>query len=220
MTAKPVRVASAAGRWLLWPALLAACALTAPQVRYFEIRPILGPPQPGPKLPSILVPDFSCLAAYDHLRLVVRKSPVEVGGSRSLQWTTVPGRMLAQGLRARLEASGRFETVRREASPRPPYTVEGQVQVIELSEEKEATARLALHLNVRRSADGVVIGEEFIDESRPFDRSDSANGVLVMRDLYSQILDGVTEKVIAAVAGDLQAKAAPTPHREDTADDQ
>ena len=202
---------------------VSACSLTSPQVRYFELRPTLGSPEPGPKLPSILVPDFSCLAAYDHLRLVVRKSPVEVSGSRSLQWTTVPGRMLAQGLRARLESTGRFETVRREASPRPPYTVEGLVQVVELSEEKEPLARLAMHLNIRRSSDGTVIGEEFIDESRPYNGRDPASGILAMRELYSKILDGASTQIITVIERDVQdqtvRKQQKKPPVEDTADD-
>ena len=192
--------------------LVTGCGLTAPAVRYFEIRPTPAERQSGPPLPSILVPDFSCIAAYDNLRLVIRKSAVELAASRNLQWTTVPGRMLAQGLRSRLENTGRFETVRREASPRPPYSVEGLVQVIELSEEKAPTARLALHLNVRRNADGAAIGEESIDESRPIGGRDPAEGILALRDLYSQVLDGVTDRVIAAIEQDLRRPAPPPEH--------
>ncbi|MBI1815146.1 MAG: membrane integrity-associated transporter subunit PqiC [Deltaproteobacteria bacterium] len=188
--------------------VLVGCSLSAPQVRYFEIRPTAAAKKEGAQLPSILVPDFSCIAAYDHLRLVIRKSPVEVVSSRNLQWTTTPGRMLAQGLRSRLEATGRFETVRREANPRPPYVIEALVQTIELSTEQAATARLALHLNVRRSADGSVIGEEFVDESRTVTGRDQADGILALRDLYSQILDGVSDNIIAVIERDLQRPAA------------
>lgn len=183
------------------------CGLTAPAVRYFELRPTPAERRPGPLLPSILVPDFSCIAAYDNLRLVIRKSPVEVAASRNLQWTTVPGRMLAQGLRARLESTGRFETIRREASPRPPYTVEGLVQIIELSEEKSPTARLALHLNVRRNSDGSVMGEQSPDETRPVSGHDPAQGVMTLRDLYSQMLDQIADYIISVVEQDVQRQA-------------
>lgn len=192
--------------------MLTGCGLTAPAVRYFEIRPTPAEHRAGPPLPSILVPDFSCIAAYDNLRLIIRKSPVELAASRNLQWTTVPGRMLAQGLRARLESTGRFETVRREATPRPPYSVEGLVQVIELSEEKSPTVRLGLHLNVRRNADGAAIGEESVDETRPVNGRDPADGILALRDLYSQVLDGVTDHVIAAIEQDLQRPPARAAH--------
>ncbi|HVN83462.1 MAG TPA: ABC-type transport auxiliary lipoprotein family protein [Candidatus Binatia bacterium] len=186
---------------------IAGCSLTAKPVRYFELRPTRAERQAGPPLPSILVPDFGCVAAYDQLRLVIRKSAVEFAASRNLQWTTAPGRMLAQGLRARLEGTGRFETVRREATPRPPYTVEGLVQTIELSEEQAPTVQLALHLNIRRSNDGTVIDEASIDEARPVGSRDPAASVLVLRDLYSQVLAGVTDRIISAIERDLARPA-------------
>ncbi|MBI4516065.1 MAG: membrane integrity-associated transporter subunit PqiC [Deltaproteobacteria bacterium] len=188
--------------------VLTGCGITAPRVRYFEIRPAPAGALAGPKLPAILVPDFGCVSAYDHLRVVIRRSPVEVGASRSLQWSTVPGRMLAQGLSERLEQSRRFENVRREAKPKPPYTLEGQVQVIELNEHPTRTVRLGFHLSVRRSEDGTVIGEETIDETRPAPGGDPADGILVLRDLYSEILDGVTARVIAALERDRSATEA------------
>jgi ABC-type uncharacterized transport system auxiliary subunit len=187
-------------------AALMACSLSAPPIRYFEVRPTRGEAATAaPTLPSVIVPNFSCLSAYDHLRVVVRRSDVEVVTSRSLQWTTVPGRMLSQGVRYYLEGTGRFETVRRDAKPRPPYTVEGQVQVIELIEKPAPAARLALHVNVRRSADGVVIAEEFIDESRKADGADPGDGILAMRALYTEILARLSARVIAAIEKDVGA---------------
>lgn len=181
----------------------AGCGFTAPPVRYFEIRPTSIDRQAGPKLPSILVPDFGCLSAYDHLRLVLRKSPVEVVTSRSLQWTTSPGRMLAQGLRSRLDATGRFETVQRDARPRPPYAVEGLVQAIELSEAPRLTARLALDVRVRRTVDGSVLREELIEESQPAEGDSPGDGVLALRELYSHILDRLSARIISAIEEDL-----------------
>jgi ABC-type uncharacterized transport system auxiliary subunit len=183
--------------------VVAGCGLTAPPVRYFEVRPVRGEAASGAKvLPSIVVPNFSCLSAYDHLRVVVRRSPVEVVTSRNLQWTTTPGRMLSQGMRLYLEGTGRFETVRRDAKPLPPYTVEGQVQVIELIEDPEPSARLALHVNVRRSADGAVVAEESIDETRKAKSGDAADGVLALRDLYTEVLERLSAEVIAAIEKD------------------
>jgi ABC-type uncharacterized transport system auxiliary subunit len=189
-------------------AILPACSFTAAPVRYFEIRPPGPERHSGSKLPSVMVPDFSCLSAYDHLRVVLRKSTVEVLTSRNLQWTTVPGRMIAQGLRGYLEATGRFETVRRDAKPPPPYTIEGLLQVIELDEKPKLSARLAMHINVRRSADGSVIGEEFIDQTRAAKGGDFADGVMALRDLYAEVLADLSGRIIAAVEEDLRRNVA------------
>jgi ABC-type uncharacterized transport system auxiliary subunit len=200
--------------WVGVAVLIAAgCGFTAPPIRYFEIRPEAVGTQPGPKLPSIMVPDFACLSAYDQLRVVLRKSPVEVMTSRNLQWTTVPGRMLAEGLRSRLSEIGRFEMVRREASPRPPYTVEGLVQLIELSEKPKLTARLALQVDVRRTADGEIISEESVDESQPAKGDSPTDGILALQELYSHILDDLSRRIIAAIEKDIQgAKADARPY--------
>jgi ABC-type uncharacterized transport system auxiliary subunit len=190
---------------LVTVSVLAGCSFTAPPVRYFEVRPPRGERQDGPTLPSVIVPNFSCLSAYDHLRVVMRRSPVEVVTSRELQWTTVPGRMLAQGLRYYLEGTGRFATVRRDAKPRPPYTIEGQVQVIELDATSALTAHLALHVNVRRSADGSVIAEEFIDDSEPAGGRDPSDGVLALRELFGRVLQRLSGRIIAAIEKDVSA---------------
>jgi ABC-type uncharacterized transport system auxiliary subunit len=195
--------------WVGVAVLIAAgCGFTAPPIRYFEIRPEAVGTQPGPKLPSIMVPDFACLSAYDQLRVVLRKSPVEVMTSRNLQWTTVPGRMLAEGLRSRLSEIGRFEMVRREASPRPPYTVEGLVQLIELREKPKLTARLALQVDVRRTADGEIISEESVDESQPAKGDSPTDGILALQELYSHILDDLSRRIIAAIEKDIQGAKA------------
>jgi len=173
-------------------------------VRYFEVRPEGVGRQPGPKLPSIMIADFGSLSAYDQLRVVLRKSPVEVVTSRNLQWTTVPGRMLAQGLRSRLTDMGRFEMVRREATPRPPYTVEGLVELIELSEKPKLTARLALQVSVRRTADGEILTEESVEESRTAEGDNPGDGISALQELYSHILDGLAHRIIAAIEEDLQ----------------
>jgi len=187
-----------AGMVLAW-----GCSLSAPPVRYFEVRPPAVEKQDGPRLPSIIVPNFSCLSAYDHLRVVVRRSPVEVATSRTLQWTTVPGRMFAQGLRFHLESTGRFETVRRDAKPVPPYTIEGQVQAIELIESPGMAGHLALHLNVRRSEDGTVIGEKFVDATRAADGDDVSDGVLAVRELYAAELEDLTTWIVDVIEQDL-----------------
>lgn len=192
-------------RWLGVMLLLSVgCGFTAAPVRYFEVRPAIVGAQPGPTLPSIVVRDFACLPAYDQLRVVIRTSPVEVVTRRNLQWITVPGRMLAQGLRSRLEEIGRFETVRKTTSPRAPYIIEALVHVIELSETPKLTARLALQLTVRRRADGEVICEESVDESQPAEGRSPADGILALREVYSRILDGLTDRIVAAVQTDLQ----------------
>jgi len=189
--------------------MLAGCSFaSAPPVRYFEVRAPRAEVREGIMLPSVIVPNFSCLAAYDHLRVVLRRSDVEVVTSRTLQWTTVPGRMMAQAVRFHLEATTRFESVRRRARPEPPYAVEGQVQVIELTESPSMGARLGLHINVRRTADGAVIDELFIDESTTADGRDPADGVLALRQLLGRILDDLGERVIAAIENDVRAGGA------------
>ncbi len=189
--------------------VLAGCSFAAaPPVRYFEVRAPREEPHEGAMLPSVIVPNFSCLAAYDHLRVVLRRSDVEVVTSRTLQWTTVPGRMMAQAVRFHLEATTRFESVRRRARPEPPYAVEGQVQVIELSESPTMGARLGLHINVRRTADGTVIEELFIDESTTADGTDPADGVLALRQLLGRILHDLDERVIQAIENDVRSGAA------------
>jgi ABC-type uncharacterized transport system auxiliary subunit len=194
------------GAWLgLAAVLIGGCGFTAPRVRYFEVRPTSIERQEGATLPSITVLDFACMSTYDSVRVVVRRSPVEVVTSRNLQWTTVPGRMLAQGLRYRLEETGRFESIRRDTRVRPPYMVDGLVQVIELDKEPHLTARLALQVKVQRSVDGTVIREDFVEESEPADGNRPGDGVLALRDLYSHILDGLTKKIIAAIEHDLQS---------------
>lgn len=189
--------------------VLAGCSFAAaPPVRYFEVRAPAAEVREGAMLPSVIVPNFSCLAAYDHLRVVLRRSPVEVVTSRTLQWTTVPGRMIAQGVRFHLEATKRFETVRRRARPLPPYAVEGQVQVIELNESPSMGARLGMHISVRRTADGTVIEELFIDESATADGRDPADGVLALRDLLGRILEGLDDRVIEAIENDVRRTSA------------
>lgn len=193
-------------RCLVLVALCGCGFAAAPPVRYFEVRPPAAESQQQARLPSVMVPDFSCLSAYDHLRVVQRRSPVEVITSRNLQWTTPPGRMLAQGMRVQLESTGRFETVRRDVMPRPPYIIEGQVQAIELSSGSPMTARLALHINVRRSADGAVIGEESIDDTAEAGGGDVTAGVLELRDLYGRILAGLSARIAAVIEEDLRAR--------------
>jgi ABC-type uncharacterized transport system auxiliary subunit len=193
-------------------ALLAAvvgCSFVAPPIRYFEVRPAIPEhaKTSAPVLPPIIIPDFSCVAAYDNLRVVMRKSPVEVLTSRSLQWTTVPGRMIAQGFRLYMESTGRFQTVRRDQKPKPPYSIEGQVQVIELNEVPKMSARLAMHLNVRRNADDAVIAEEYYDESRDAAGNDPGAGVTALRELYGDILARASAKLIEAIAADVKGAA-------------
>ena len=183
-------------------AFLVGCGFTAPRVRYFDVRPIGIERQEGERLPPIAVPDFGCSSTYDHVRVVLRRSPVEVVSSRNLQWTTAPGRMLAQGMRYRLGETGRFESVKRDKGVRLPYTAEGVVQAIELNEEPRLTARLALQVSVRRSLDGIVIYEESVDETQAASGEDPAEGVVALRALYSEILDGLVERVIKAVEDD------------------
>jgi hypothetical protein len=113
---------------------------------------------------------------------------------------------MAQGMRVHLESTGRFETVRRDVMPRPPYIIEGQVQAIELGEGSAATVRLALHINVRRSADGAVIGEASIDETAEAPRGDVSAGVLALRDLYARILDDLGGRIGAVIEEDLRAR--------------
>jgi ABC-type uncharacterized transport system auxiliary subunit len=190
---------------LLAATLVVGCSFAAPPIRYFEVRAPQATAGEGAMLPSVVVPNFSCLAAYDHLRVVMRRSPVEVVTSRTLQWTTVPGRMIAQGVRVQLEGTKRFETVRRDAKPLPPYSVEGQVQVIELNEHPSMSARLALHINVRRTTDGAVIEELFIDETAPAGGNDAADGVLALRDLFGRILEDLAARVVKAIEDDARA---------------
>lgn len=191
--------------------LVAACSFAAPPVRYFEVRPPAPERQQGKLLPSIMIPDFSCVAAYDNLRLTMRKSPVEVVTTRTLQWSTVPGRMIAQGFRLYMEGTGRFTSVRRDIKPKPPYTIEGQVQVIELNEVPSLSARLAIHLNIRRNADDAVIAEDFIDESLAAKGSDPADGVTALRTLEEQILSRVSVWVIGVIEADLRGAPLPPP---------
>lgn len=189
-------------------AVLAGCSLlSSPPVRYFEIQPTAGQPLPGAKLPALLVPDFSAVSPYDRLRVVIRKSPVELRADRTLQWATEPGRMLAQGLRARLQASERFESVRRQTSPQPPYAVDGQIEALEIDDVSH-TVRLALRLSVRRTEDGVLIDQITSDEQQPVKSRRPADGILALRDIYSHMLDGLAERVIDAVRKDLPGAAA------------
>lgn len=187
---------------------LAGCSLfSARPVRYFEIQPTPGKPVPGPKLPAVLVPDFGSATPYDRLRVVIRKSTVELQDDRTLQWVSAPGRMLAQGLRDRLEAAERFESVRREASPRPPYAIEGQVEALEI-DDVSGTARLKVHLSIRRTDGGVLIDETTFDEQRPVNGHNRSEAIVVLRDIYSQLLDRVTERIINAIQQDVQRTAA------------
>ena len=187
--------------------VLAGCMFAAaPPVRYFEVRAPREEPHAGAMLPSVIVPNFSCLAAYDHLRVVLRRSDVEVVTSRRLQWTTVPGRMMAQAVRVHLKATTRFESVRRRARPEPPYAVEGQVQVIELSKSPTMGARLGMHINVRRTSDGGVIEELFIDESTTADGSGSGRRCPGAPSSCSvRILHDLDERVIQAIENDVRA---------------
>jgi ABC-type uncharacterized transport system auxiliary subunit len=187
---------------------LAGCSFfTARPVRYFDIQPTPGKPVPGPKLPTVLVPDFNSATPYDRLRLVIRKSIVELQADRTLQWVSVPGRMLAQGLRSRLEATERFENVRREASPRPPYVVEGRVEALEIDDVSD-TARLKVRLSIRRTDDGVLIDQTTVDEQHPANGHKPSEAILVLRDIYSQQLDGLTERIINVLQQDVQRTAA------------
>jgi ABC-type uncharacterized transport system auxiliary subunit len=184
---------------------LSGCSLglTAPPVRYFEIVTSGAQPLAGRKLPPVAVPDFRSLSPYDHLRLVIRKSPVELEANRTLQWATLPGRMLAQGLAARLQGTDRFESVLHEGTPQPPYEIQGLVQAIELT-TKPATAHLALRVTVRRSENGAVIDEQSVDETRPVKGRGAADGVLELRDMYNQVLDRLTPQIIDAIQRDVQ----------------
>lgn len=187
---------------------LAGCSFfTARPVRYFEIQPTPGKPVPGPKLPTVLVPDFGSATPYDRLRVVIRKSTVELQDDRTLQWVSVPGRMLAQGLRDRLEAAGRFESVRREASPRPPYLIEGYVEALEIDDVSD-TARLKVHVSILRTDGGVLVDETTVDEQRPVNGHGRSEAIMVLRDIYSQLLDGLTERIINAIQQDVQRTAA------------
>jgi ABC-type uncharacterized transport system auxiliary subunit len=180
----------------------AACGFTAAPVRYFEVGPGTIERQTGPQLPAVLVPDFDCAPAYDNLRLVMRRSPVEVSTTRNLQWTTAPGRMLAHGLRRQLEGTGRFEAVGRAVTPPPPYRVEGFVRAIELDKQPTLTARLALDVSVRRTADGRVIHEDLVAQSRAASGQKPADGVLALRELYGIMLQGISARIIAAIETD------------------
>jgi hypothetical protein len=116
--------------------------------------------------------------------------------------------MLAQGLRFYLESTGRFETVRRDAKPTPPYTVEGQVQAIELIRDPAMAGHLALHLNVRRSEDGTVIGEKFVDATRDAPGDDVSDGVLAVRELYAAELEDLSAWILAVIETDLASGSA------------
>jgi len=196
--------------WVLLTALIsltaAACSFTAPPVRYFEVGPGTIERHAGPRLPSVLVPDFECAPAYDNLRLVLRKSPVELSTSRNLQWTTAPGRMLAHGLRLQLEGTGRFEAVARAATPPPPYRVEGFVRAIELDEQPTLTARLALDVSVRRSADDRVLYENVVDQTRAASNQKPVDGVLALRELYGIMLQGMVTQIMTAIENDQQGR--------------
>ncbi len=184
-------------------ATLAGCSLlSSPPVRYFEIQPTPGQPGPGGKLPAVLVPDFRAVSPYDRLRVVIRKSPVELQADRTLQWATEPGRMLAQGLRARLQASGRFASVRRQSSPQPPYAVDGQIDALEIDDVSH-TAHLALRLSVRRTEDGTLVAQLSADEQQPVKSRDPADGILALRNIYSHMLDDLDARVIDTIEQDL-----------------
>ena len=150
------------------------------------------------------------LAAYDHLRIVYRISPVQLRHYKLRVWVTKPGRLLRIGLRRYLHATRSFKVVTDEPQPIPDYVLRGRIIALEQVEEGRKGARwyarVALVLRLHRASDSKVIWSMRMDRKQQVKKRRPQRIVTVMTALLRAELDQRLPSMIAAIKQELAAK--------------
>lgn len=192
-----------------WPTLLAAAIFalalvscgSAPDIRYYRLAyeevPIARASQPSEVVLSI--EGLNGDAAYEDPRIVYRTSPYRLDYYYYHRWTSPPGVLVSDYLRAAYERTGYFRAVVVGFSPEAPVTLSGRVAAFEEVDVKrrEWIARVKLDLFLRSTQTGDIVWSDTITEEEPVEELNPESLAAAMSRAISRIVSNTAPEFVA-----------------------
>jgi ABC-type uncharacterized transport system auxiliary subunit len=148
--------------------LLAACAGTTPQTRYYQLA---SPPAHGRETSGavLAVDSLAADGAYDDERMVYRVDPVRLDYYNYHRWSTTPGAMVSSYLQQALAGTGKFRSVVRDTTADTAVVLGGRVTAIEEVDESKTKwlGHVALELTLTDPRTSQILWSHSYDEREP-----------------------------------------------------
>ena len=204
------RSAKTCAVFLVWPAVALMCTSCshAPSMRYYTLA--MSPPVAAgdPKTSFILgVEPFRGPDILRDDRILYYQSPTQLGCYQQHRWVTDPATMLQELTQRRLRQTGVFAQVRLAPFREPvDYVLKGRVLSLEeVDYPSGVQGRVGLELSLLRARDRKVVwsAQRQVDHAV---REQGVGGVVnALDDATKQILEGMTQAIVAQVESDYRA---------------